>query len=85
MKWKSLLKCLNLLKILVYYSKELVKQFKMIKEFIIKEQKRRVLSMLLGTLGAILLSNTLAGKGMNRAGEEFLRAGYGSSIKNKDF
>ena len=57
----------------------------MIKEFIIKEQKRRVLSMLLGTLGAILLSNTLAGKGMNRAGEEFLRTGYGSSIKNKDF
>ena len=73
------------MKILVYYSKELVKQFKMIKEFIINEQKRRVLSMLLGTLGAILLSNTLARKGMNRAGEEFLRAGYRFSIKNKDF
>ena len=73
------------MKILVYYSKELVKQFKMIKEFIINEQKRRVLSMLLGTLGAILLSNTLAGKGMNRAGEEFLRAGYRFSIKNNDF
>ena len=41
--------------------------------------------MLLGTLGAILLSNTLARKGMNRAGEEFLRAGYRFSIKNKDF
>ena len=41
--------------------------------------------MLLGTLGAILLSNTLAGKGMNRAGEEFLRAGYRFSIKNNDF
>ena len=41
--------------------------------------------MLLGTLGASLLRNILAGKGMNRAGEEFPRAGYGSSIKNKDF
>ena len=33
--------------------------------------------MLLGTLGASLLSNMLAGKGMNRAGEGFIRAGYG--------
>ena len=41
--------------------------------------------MLLGTLGASLLDNILAGEGMNRAGEGFSRAGYGSSIKNKDF
>ena len=41
--------------------------------------------MLLGTLGASLLGNILADKGINRAGEGFLRAGYGSSIKNKDF
>ena len=41
--------------------------------------------MLLGILGAILLGNILAGKGMNRAGEQFLRTGYGPSIKNKDF
>ena len=41
--------------------------------------------MLLDTLGASLLSNILAGKGMNRAGEGFFRAGYGSSIKNKNF
>ena len=41
--------------------------------------------MLLCTLGASLLGNILAGKGMNRAGEGFLRAGYGSQIKNKDF
>ena len=41
--------------------------------------------MLLGTLGANLLRNILAGKGMNRAGEGFIRAGYGSSIQNKDF
>ena len=41
--------------------------------------------MLLDTIGASLLGNILAGKGMNRAGEGFLRAGYGSSIKNKDF
>ena len=51
----------------------------------VKEQKGGFLSMLLGTLGASLLGNILAGKGMNRAGEGFIRAGYGSSIKNKDF
>ena len=49
-----------------------------------KEQKGGFLSMLLGTLGASLLGNILAGKGMNRAGEGFIRAVYGSSIKNKD-
>ena len=41
--------------------------------------------MLLGTLGASLLGNILVGTGMNRAGEGFIRAGYGFSIKNKDF
>ena len=35
----------------------------------VKEQKGGFLSMLLGTLGASLLGNILAGKGMNRAGE----------------
>ena len=50
-----------------------------------KKQKRGFLIMLLGTLDASLLGTILAGKGMNRAGEGFLRAGYGSSIKNKDF
>ena len=43
-----------------------------------KEQKRGFLSMLLGTLGASLLGNILSGKGINRAGEGILRAGYGS-------
>ena len=46
-----------------------------------KEQKGRFLSMLLGTLGASLLRNILAGKGINRAGERVIRAGYGN--KNK--
>ena len=50
-----------------------------------KEQKGGFLSMLLGTLGASLLGNILAGKGMNRAGEGFIRASYRYSIKNKDF
>ena len=53
-----------------------------------KEQKGGFLSMLLGTFSASLLGNMLAGKGMNRAGEGIIRAGYGSkgsSIKNKDF
>ena len=35
-----------------------------------KEQKGRFLSMLLGTLGASLLGNLLAGKGIARAGAE---------------
>ena len=39
--------------------------------------------MLLGTLRASLLGNIFAVKGMNRAEEGFLRAGYRSSIKNK--
>ena len=32
----------------------------------------------MGTLGASLLGNILAGKGMNRAGEGVIRAGYGN-------
>ena len=52
----------------------------------IKEQKSWFLSMLLGTLGASLLKNRLTrkgiyragkGKGINRAGEGIVRAGYG--------
>ena len=46
-----------------------------------KEQKRGFLSMLLGTLGASLPGNILAGKGINRAGEEVIRAGYGNKDK----
>ena len=44
----------------------------------VKEQKGGFLSMLLGTLGASLLGNMLAGKGVIRAGEGTIRAGYGS-------
>ena len=48
-----------------------------------KEQKGGFLSMLLGTLGASLLGNILAGKGIvraisgNKKGKEIVRAGYG--------
>ena len=42
----------------------------------VKEQKRGFLSMLLGTLGASLLRYILAGKGIKRAGEGIVRAGY---------
>ena len=42
-----------------------------------KEQKGGFLSMLLGTLGASLLGNILIGKGINRAGEGVVIAGYG--------
>ena len=55
-----------------------------------KERKGGFLSMLLGTLGASLLGNILAGKGaiatsqgqeINRAGEGIVRAGYGNKKK----
>ena len=48
----------------------------------VKEQKGGFLSMLLGTLGASLLGDlltkNLSGRGVIRAGEETIRAGYGS-------
>ena len=56
-----------------------------INETIKKEQKGGFLSMLLGTLGASLLGNILAGKGVIRAGEGTIRAGYGSKSSLKKF
>ena len=55
----------------------------------VKEQKGGFLSMLLDTLGASLSGNLLTakgiyragkGKGINRAGEGFLRASYGNKM-----
>ena len=43
-----------------------------------KEQKRGFLSMLLGTLGVILLGNILAGKGINKKRKGIVRAGEGA-------
>ena len=43
-----------------------------------KEQRGGFLGILLGTLGASLLGDILSGKGVIRAGEETVRAGYGS-------
>ena len=40
-----------------------------------KEQRGRFLSLLLGTLGASLLSNMLTGKGVIRAGEGTAKVG----------
>ena len=49
-----------------------------------KEQRGGFLSMLLGTLGASLLDNLLAGgKGIMRAGDGIVRAGEGSESKKK--
>ena len=54
----------------------------------VKEQKGGFLRMLLGTLGASFLRNLLTGwgvnraakgRGINRAGKEVLRAGYGNN------
>ena len=50
----------------------------------VKEQKGGFLSILLGTLGASLLGNLLAGKGIIRAGERIVRAGTGNK-KEWDF
>ena len=44
----------------------------------VKEQKGGFLSMLLGTFGGSLLGNMLASRGVIRAGEGTVRAGYGS-------
>ena len=54
-----------------------------------KEQEGGFLSMLLGTLGASLLSNLLTGKGFVRAGsgnnkgKGIVRAGYSNKNKGK--
>ena len=48
-----------------------------------REQKGGFISMFLGTLGASLLGNILAGKGVNRAGEGIVRAGYGNKKVRK--
>ena len=52
-----------------------------------KEQKGGFLSMLLSTLGASLLGNMLAAKGVIRPGEGTATVGYGSkrSSLKKDF
>ena len=55
--------------------------FKRVSEVIQNEaegQRGGFLSLLLGTLGASLLGNILAGKGVNRAGEGIVRACYGN-------
>ena len=58
----------------------------------VKKQKEGFLSMLLGTLGADLLGNILAckgviatsqGRGINRVGEGIVTAGYGNNKKGK--
>ena len=59
----------------------------------VKEQKGGFLSMLLRTLGASSLGNSLTGpgaiatsqrRGINRAGEGVMRAGYGSCSSKMD-
>ena len=48
-----------------------------------KEQRRGFLSILLGTLGANLLGNILAGKGINRAGDGVIRNKKGQKATTK--
>ena len=47
----------------------------------LRNKKGGFLSTLLGALGAILLGNMLAGKGINRVEEGFIRYGYKSTLK----
>ena len=49
-----------------------------------QEERGGFLSMLLGTLGAILLGNILPGKGKNRAGEGIVRSGYGNKRQDHE-
>ena len=71
----------KLLKILIFYWKELSKQLKMKQE----NKKGGFLGILWGTLGASLLGNILAVKGIviagyeNKEGKGILIAGYGSN------
>ena len=58
----------------------------------VKEEKVEFLSILLSTLGASLLGNTLygrginkKGRGINRAGEGIVRVGYGNKNNKMDF
>ena len=81
-KWMIIWKLFKLLKILISYWKELLKQLKM------KQKKKGwFLGILLGTLGASLLGNMLTRKGIvragygNKKGNGIIRAGYG----NKSF
>ena len=46
----------------------------------VKEQKGGFLSMLLGTLGASLLGNLLAGEAINRSAEGIVKAGEGNKL-----
>ena len=48
-----------------------------------KEQRGAFLRMLFGKLGASFLGNIFVGKGINRAGERIVRAGYGN--KRQDY
>ena len=74
----DIMKLFKLWKSLTFYWKELLEQLKMK-----KKTKGGFLSMLLGTLGASLLGNLLAGKGIvragsgNKKGKGIIRAGSG--------
>ena len=50
-----------------------------------KEQRRRFLSMPLGRLGARLLGNILAGKGINRAGAGAIATRQGRALVRGDY
>ena len=76
------------MKILVYFLKGVTETVQNEK----KEQKGGFLSMLLGTLGASILGNILAGKGINqkdrginRTGEGVVRVDYGNKNSKPDF
>ena len=81
MKWKTLLKQLSL-----QDSGLLLKRVYETIQNEVKEQKGRLLRMLLCTLGAFLLGNVLEDKGIviagysNKKGKGIIRAVYGSKL-----
>ena len=49
-----------------------------------KEKRAEFFSILLGRQGASLRGNILAGKGINRAAEGAIRAGYGNKRQDRE-
>ena len=85
MKWNDFIKILKYLEDSGLLSKGVTETV----QNEVKEQKGGFLSMLLGTLSARLLGNILTGqetniagkgRGINKAGEGIVRAGYGNKM-----
>ena len=65
---------------------DILKTVKSLEDSSLIKRTKKNICMLLGILGASLLGNMLTGKIINRPGEGFVRAAYGSKRSSiKDF